>query len=296
MATEAANDFWHQFKEEYSNINQLLNQSSTLPTSNLPLHFDTILQKINGLEKRITEALSFIPSYDERQFSLQLKELSERLDTKKSELQPKAKFSFKSRKQKTTPKPTVVIKPKETGKEHVSDATVLIKDQSDKILRLDQSKECMDVLLSDLTRCIVILDSEKAISAVHMKNIRDCILFCGSIDGSLLVYGISHSVLVVGCHQLRIHDAHHLDILMHVTSRPIIEDSHNISTGKFNNQENTVNYFDQVEDFNWLKKQMSPNWKTMENDRLETLVQAIEILKSDEGLTKLSTFLPTKES
>lgn len=57
-----------------------------------------------------------------------------------------------------------------------------------------------------------------------------------------------------------------------------------------------MNYFDQVEDFNWLKKQMSPNWKTMENDRLETLVQAIEILKSDEGLTKLSTFLPTKES
>jgi hypothetical protein len=34
-----------------------------------------ILQKINNLEKRITESLTFIPSYDERQFSMVIKPL-----------------------------------------------------------------------------------------------------------------------------------------------------------------------------------------------------------------------------
>lgn len=42
----------------------------TLPKTELSNHFNNILQKINDLEKRLTKATTFIPSYDERQFSL----------------------------------------------------------------------------------------------------------------------------------------------------------------------------------------------------------------------------------
>lgn len=57
-------------------IEDLLNESYSLPKSDLSQHFDTILQRINTMEKKITEALDYIPSYDERQFSLVIKEKS----------------------------------------------------------------------------------------------------------------------------------------------------------------------------------------------------------------------------
>lgn len=31
---------------------------------------------------------------------------------------------------------------------------------------------------------------------------------------------------------MRMHDAHHVDMMLHVTSRPIIEDSNNIQVGR----------------------------------------------------------------
>ncbi|CEI95234.1 hypothetical protein RMCBS344292_09426 [Rhizopus microsporus] len=297
-ATEAANQFWQQFKEEQSKIEDLLNESYSLPKSDLSQHFDTILQKINTMEKKITEALDYIPSYDERQFSLQLKSLGDRLEKTKAELTPKAKFSFKSRKKKSSVlKATSTEKEPETDNKEdlLSDATVLLKDESNTILRLDQKtieKKSIDVLLSNLKNCIVILeDPNITISTVHIKDVQDCVILCGKIDGSVLIYDIKHSLLVVGCHQLRIHDANEVDILMHVTSRPIIEDSTGVTSGKYTIQTDDINYFDQIEDFNWLKKWASPNWTVMSNDRERELNQA---LKTNMMLTDLPHLLPNK--
>lgn len=111
-------------------------------------------------------------------------------------------------------------------------------------------------------------------------------------------------------YQLRIHDANEVDILMHVTSRPIIEDSTGVTSGKYiiqvqfnmlqckprlnwkkKLQTDDINYFDQIEDFNWLKKQASPNWTVMSNDRARELNQA---LKTDMTLTDLPHLLPNK--
>ncbi|EIE89581.1 hypothetical protein G6F55_012306 [Rhizopus delemar] len=310
-ATEAASDFWQQFKAEYSKIDDLLTTSTSLPKTDLPSHFDTILQKINNLEKRITESLTFIPSYDERQFSMQLKELSERLEKQKTELTPKAKFSFKSRnKKKASSSSTPALKQPDlkedeliadNKEELLSEATVLLKDQSNAVLRLSEKmieKKSIDILLSNLKQSVIILDdSDRKISAIHIKNIEDCVIFCGSIDGSVLIYGITNSILVVDCHQLRIHDARNLEILMHVTSRPIIEDSTGISTGKLSSDNNSINYYDQIEDFNWLKKQASPNWKIMDDSRLEQLHKESQSIKQlsigyNESLS-LSTILPS---
>lgn len=297
-ATEASNDFWLQFKAERQNIDNLLQQSQSIPTTELTAHFDTILQKINILEKKLTEATQFIPSYDERQFSLQLKELGETLSATKSELTPKAKFSFKSRKKKSTPTPAIssTPTPNKLPKEEtdiLGDATVLFKDQNDTILtlkdneRAQTSGKSVDILLSNLKGCVIVLENNDIqISAIHIKNVDRCIIYCGSIDGSILMYGLTHSLLVAGCHQLRMHDAHHVDMILHVTSRPIIEDSNNIRVGRLEGAD-TINYFDQIEDFNWLKKQASPNWKVMDLDRHAMIEKSLIMFKSDENLEHL---------
>ncbi|KAI7895508.1 tubulin binding cofactor C-domain-containing protein [Mucor mucedo] len=305
-ATEASNDFWLEFKNEKQVIQDQLENSRSLPKSQLPTHFNSILQKINTLEKNVTKATEYIPSYDERQCSLQLKELMEKLETTKAELTPKAKFSFKSRKNKTVVAPVTPSVPLALPKEEseiLSDATVLLRDKDNCVLTLkdserkQQSQTSVDILLSNLHHCVVILEQDNVqISAIHIKNVHHCVIYCGSIEGSVLMYGLTDSVLVVGCHQFRMHDAHHVDIMLHVTSRPIIEDSNNIQVGRFQCSD-AVNYYDQLEDFNWLKKQASPNWTLMDQDRYSVINKQLSVLKNDKTedlLLKGLSLLPTE--
>lgn len=51
-------------------IEDELTNLKALSKAELPNSFNNILQQINNLEKRLTKATAFIPSYDERQFSL----------------------------------------------------------------------------------------------------------------------------------------------------------------------------------------------------------------------------------
>jgi hypothetical protein len=135
------------------------------------------------------------------------------LETTKAELTPKAKFSFKSRKKKAaatveaTAMAATVVSKNET--EILSDATVLFKDKTETVLTLKDAQNArdhqksVDILLSNLSYCVILLeDKDIKISAVHIKNVDHCLIFCGSIEGSVLMYGLKHSVLFVGCHQV----------------------------------------------------------------------------------------------
>ncbi|CAO0793744.1 unnamed protein product [Mucor circinelloides] len=310
-ATEASNDFWLDFKAEKQAIEHELANLKTLPKTELSSHFNNILQKINNLEKRLTKATAFIPSYDERQFSLQLKELGETLERNKAELTPKAKFSFKSRKKKpSTPEinnasAASETPPPVTDGDILSDATVLFKDKRDAVLTLKDtntkftSDRSVDILLSNVKNCVVVLQEDGIqISAVHIKNIENCVVYCGKIEGSVLMYGLKNSVLFAACHQFRMHEAHNVDMMLHVTSRPIIEDSNNIQVCEWSTiNQTSTNYFNQIEDFNWLKKQASPNWKVMDQDKKQMLNEHIKTFQQnndrDTALSVCLKLLPT---
>lgn len=92
----------------------------------------------------------------------------------------------------------------------LSDATVLFKDKNDTILTLKDSERAqtseknVDILLSNLKGCVIILEEKDIqISAIHIKNVDRCVIYCGSIDGSILMYGLTRSVLIAGCHQVK---------------------------------------------------------------------------------------------
>ncbi|KAI8979533.1 tubulin binding cofactor C-domain-containing protein [Mycotypha africana] len=307
-ATEASNDFFLEFRTRRKAIDDEISQSADLHKNNLTQHFTSILKQINDLEKDLTKATEYIPSYDERQFSLQLKELSDRLETTKTALTPKPKFSFKSRKKMTTgdndKTTTTVSIPSKTmvpeGDQVLTDATVFIKDKAEQVicikdhLQRDKERKSMDILLSGLNNCIIDLEDELVqISAIHVKNLHRCLLYCGNIQGSILIYGLTDSIVYAGCHQLRIHEAHKVDMVLHVTSRPIIEDSDGIQVGCWNLETNQQNLYDKVEDFNWLKKQASPNWRLMDCDRRKLLADLNETKHDKEKLlTVLQELLP----
>jgi len=83
--------------------------------------------------------------------------------------------------------------------------------------------------------------------------------------------------------QLRVHETRGSQIYLHVTSKPIIEDCSELGFAPYINTEPevlaqfgeagldvTANFWDQVEDFKWLKQTKSPNWEILPVERRET--------------------------
>ncbi|KAI7850253.1 tubulin binding cofactor C-domain-containing protein [Circinella umbellata] len=311
-ATKASDKFWHEFKAERLAIENTIQRSAHLPKHKLADHFQSILQNINNLEKQLTHATEFIPSYDERQYARQIKELGRSLDTARANLTPKPKFTFKSRKQKKPQQErsadtiaTNVTTSLITIKSITTDISNLPRDENDEdddnvISYSDISDQLIeptlssvnpvDVSLSNLTRCTIILKSGQ-ISALHIKNLSQCVVVCSTIRGSVLMYGFTRSVIAVGCHQFRMHDARTVHVLLNVSSRPIIEDSNDIYVGPYslllNIPDNNINYYDQMEDFNWLKKQASPNWRVMNKPEADEFNRSI----TDDPPSELSRLL-----
>ncbi|CDH54177.1 tubulin-specific chaperone c [Lichtheimia corymbifera JMRC:FSU:9682] len=300
-ATEASNNFWQDFKAERQSIEDQIQQLGAKPKNDLPGCFDSILKQINQLEKTLTQALDFVPSYDERQYMEQLKVLSASLESAKANLTPKAKFSFKSRKTKKEAsnnpgvqhnnKPTTTILDTNAPSAR-KDNVLSFKDKVDTVIRVENpTTTAVNVLLSKLRRCVVLVDNLN-ISSLHVEDLKECLIVCGMVQGSVLIYGISLSIIAVGCHQFRMHNAQGVDVIYNVSSRPIIEDSSNIRVTEYPAiSVETTNYFDNVDDFNWLKQQASPNWKVMDSSKSNHINHQLSSITPENALSILSALL-----
>lgn len=86
------------------------------------------------------------------------------------------------------------------------------------------------------------------------------------------------------------HDAQDVDILLQVSSRPIMEDSTDIRVGPLKTEKQAANLYDQMDDFNWLKKQASPNWRVMSEEETNRFHESTEDAKQQTNKSAL-TFL-----
>lgn len=82
--------------------------------------------------------------------------------------------------------------------------------------------------LTELTGCIVDMSiptsQGHAFPGLHMRDIKKSVIVAGRVAGPVHITGISDSILVIVAHQVRIHDCKNVDIYLHCTSHPIIED------------------------------------------------------------------------
>ena len=138
--------------------------------------------------------------------------------------------------------------------------------------------EKKDVVLSSLNRCRVVIQGSP--STVHVTAVRDCIILCGPTSGSVFIDDCQQSVVVVACHQLRVHRTSDTNFYLHVTSRAIIEDCSSVQFAPYNwtythldedfrkaGLDRTRNNWNAVDDFNWLAAdKQSPNWSVMDKD------------------------------
>ncbi|KAJ3204166.1 RNA polymerase II elongation factor [Entophlyctis luteolus] len=178
-----------------------------------------------------------------------------------------------------------------------------------------ESSSSTELYLVNISSCVVDLRMIAPFGAIHLKNVEDSVLVLGAVRGSVLADTVSTSVLVVACRQVRfclnaiqiqafptnlfIHDQFRMHnskssrILLHVSSKPIIEDSDSLIFGPYtsatlldslnptretlpaavvtwheltfaaglDDNEGCDGRWGHVEDFNWLRKTASPHWR-----------------------------------
>ena len=149
------------------------------------------------------------------------------------------------------------------------------------LVKLPSSIDGCDVTLSDLSDCIVLLLGSP--TALRCSNLKRTSVWMGPCSGSVLIYGATDCAFHLAARQLRIHDAHTTSFRLHAKSAPIIEHTDTVGFGSYDllsypgmdqhwvesklllgpggpDVARKQSKHGEVEDFNWLRAQHSPNW------------------------------------
>ncbi|PSN62554.1 TBCC-domain-containing protein [Corynespora cassiicola Philippines] len=112
-----------------------------------------------------------------------------------------------------------------------------------------------------------------------LKNIKDSLIVCGQVSGAAHITGVENSVVVASCRQFRMHGSKNVDVYLHCSSRPIIEDCENVRFAPLPEAFVTPevssypNLWDQIDDFKWLKAEPSPHFSILPaSNRIEESV------------------------
>lgn len=189
------------------------------------------------LRKELTDATDYLPSYDQRQYELvcsphwlqkvverelkiqHLKEIEESLDRLRSASTVKPKFAFKRKTPKATGTPALSpvsssLTPavSVSSENEPTSRSLALSGRSHAYLDFTSlhfpPSAASDLTMSDLDHCIVNLlplanESRSSLfTALHVRNVRNCVIILPPIDGSALLHDLTQCTLVLGCHQV----------------------------------------------------------------------------------------------
>ncbi|ODQ66480.1 hypothetical protein NADFUDRAFT_50399 [Nadsonia fulvescens var. elongata DSM 6958] len=241
-------------------------------------------------------ALLQLPSHDHKIYTdrgalQELKSLLERINQK--QIKGREKFAFSTRKsQNVNPKASTTL----LGSDIPSLITNEIEDTLSTKCRIRVTKELQNhtiyenikgmsvfpekvvcggdqvgnLELKNLDQTIIKLDSNFA--TANLEGVTRSLVYIKSVEGPVYMTGIVNSVLVVSCHQFRLHKSENVDIYLSCRSkRPIIEHCQAIRFSQFPqtlilSDSQKIVEWDTIDDFNWLKKEKSTNWSTLAAD------------------------------
>ena len=87
-------------------------------------------------------------------------------------------------------------------------------------------------LLTNLQDCLIDMTTSRAIgnhfATLVIKNVQQCLLMCGSVNGAVHITSAQRSVIVVAARQFRMHDCKDCIVYLHANGQPIIENCQGI--------------------------------------------------------------------
>ena len=110
-------------------------------------------------------------------------------------------------------------------------------------------------------------------NCIYMSGNRNCIIRIGAVRNSVLIDDCHGCTFELLTHQLRIHKTEKCDFHIFASSKPIIENCSELTFSKHrfdydgleedlknSGLKDKENLFEEVQDFNWLKTEKSPNF------------------------------------
>jgi len=272
---------------------------------------DALSLKLVQLRKQLIDATPFLPSYDQQQYETQLRAWEQSLDTLRNSYAPKAKFAFKRRERNgpaARDKPIssqAITKPIPLPSSYLTLSSHSQSRLSFSSLPNSQDFSESDLTIADLDNCIVDLvgqTTQPILTAIHIRNISDTILVLPIIKGSVLLHDIRRCIIVVGCHQFRMHTSTNVHVHLAISSNPVIEHCSGIRFTNYpaflseqsQDMPSTNNFT--VQDFSHIRASQSPNWSAVAgNNILDDFLKANCPDNDDLGVT-LEKLLPSGDS
>nr|VWP02401.1 MDR efflux pump ABC3 [Ganoderma boninense] len=262
---------------------------------------DRVTVGLSKLRKDFTDAVPYLPSYDQRNLDL-IKSIESGLEGARTATAPKAKFAFKRKAAKpaaspsaSSPSPSTPLPTVPTPVNVPLTSGLSISGHSHRYLSLSSfalpSSLASDLTISDVNNCIVNLIPSSAntdypqglvFTALHVRNINNTILMLPIITGSALLHDVKNCVIALGSRQFRIHTSSEVDVYITISSNPIIEHcsamrftayptvlrhSASIATSTLAESIEPVAQggidYPAVQDFSHIRATPSPNWSAL---------------------------------
>ena len=296
FSVEELRNYYQIFSEKYTDIIKNINiiACDTSNNKEYDLRNKTIKEledKINELKLNFENNSMFLVSYDKQSYSKQLEDLDRDMIALKDKLNPKKKFKFSNKiKNNNNNNNKVDENCKISSNQNtcfdsiISKEDMVINNINNNKLSINNNNNKKNLFLENIKDSnIFILFSFKALFA---KNISNSNIYIGSISGGSHLTDISSSIVNLATHQLRIHNSTDTRYNIIVNSNPIIENCKNLVfcdmllCVKFNNIDKILeqsnidknnNKYKNVQDFQWLKNEKSPNYSILETNK-EALV------------------------
>ncbi|KAF5350545.1 hypothetical protein D9756_008724 [Leucocoprinus leucothites] len=279
--------FSQSFTSDFrSNRLELEKRLESLKASPTPDAIQALSADIAKLAKTLSDATGSLPSYDQKLYetACQLHALETNLNRLRAATTTKPKFAFKRKTAAESPPSTIT--PSESTKGAListspqpSSSNSFISSHTHTYLTITSlvgSPPASDLTISDLDHCILNLLSTKDdlqldISAIHLRKISNSVLLLPIINGSILIHDLSRCVIVLGCHQFRMHSSTKVDVFLSISSNPIIEDGHDVRFAPYpralltpEQPQESITTPPAVQDFSHIRNTPSPNWIHME--------------------------------
>ena len=266
------------FATEKATIEKILCDLGGLERNVLRERLEDATKMLQKLQKFVSDSFTFLPSYDIKSMQTDINKLQLELNDKRDSLMPKKKFAF-SKKKQTKESQEMNFNKDQDGKQNevtlckdtfVTQETNVVTGQQISSHENDLFEK--DISFSNLKECTLTLYGSPL--ALQLEKLESCRVFCGPVSGSVFINNCKDCIFVFPCQQLRVHDTVKCQFYLHVTSRAIVEDCHDLGFSQFNwkyegmdghfkasRLDCTKNNWQLVDDFNWLKtEEQSPNW------------------------------------
>ncbi|KAJ2080688.1 hypothetical protein H4R24_002879 [Coemansia sp. RSA 988] len=295
----AAASFWEFFQEQKSLINDAAGRQDAWT-------------QLRALDTKLREALIYLPPYDQKHLTAELESLRKSLQKGNPSSLRNTGFRFKS---------ATITRPDIEARQNTSTENLKTTQQgstSDPRLMYVSGNAKPSFMFTDIERQWVVADNTASVSEptdCELRDISNCvvdlrpiggvlralnchrvcnsIIICTPFSGAATIRHAHKCLVILAVRQLRFESSKNVGVYTHCSSHPVIERSSGMyfapyPSDIFQNSETfpiisqTPNMFDQVDDFNWLKRTHSPNWSLVDTASNDPVTQQLwSILNSN---------------